>query len=358
MGSRFWNLPRNEDGKMKRVTIKDIAKIAGVSYATVSRALSDSPEISKETRARIKEICEREGYRPNTLARSLISNRTNVLGLIVPDISNAFYSEVAFSIETYARKRGYNVMLCNSLYDDHQVEDLFNFLLGHQVDGIILCSSRDHTRDSVSKYFRTVPTVLFGDCNLDAAPSACNAVCLDNFSGGYAGMRYLTGLGHTEICYLGFRAHSSTHEHRLAGAKQAAAEAGATLRVIENDSDFSTTEAGYALAKSFFGAPRTETAVFAATDSLALGVLQAADEANVRIPEDLSLLGFDNCFYADLPKIKLTTVDQRKQKLAEAAVDLLLQLIDDRGEEPSGFTRRIIRPTLIERSTCIPPHEE
>ncbi|MFT7725528.1 UNVERIFIED_CONTAM: LacI family transcriptional regulator, partial [Salmonella enterica subsp. enterica serovar London] len=80
----------------------------------VSRALSDSPEISKETRARIKEICEREGYRPNTLARSLISNRTNVLGLIVPDISNAFYSEVAFSIETYARKRGYNVMLCNS----------------------------------------------------------------------------------------------------------------------------------------------------------------------------------------------------------------------------------------------------
>lgn len=358
MGSRFWNLPRNEDGTMKRVTIKDIAKIAGVSYATVSRALSDSPEISKETRERIKEICAREGYRPNTLARSLISNRTNVLGLIVPDISNAFYSEVAFSIETYARKRGYNVMLCNSLYDTQQVDDLFNFLLGHQVDGIILCNSRDHTRDSVARYFQAVPTVLFGDCNLDPVPSGCSAVCLDNFSGGYTGMRYLTGLGHTDVCYLGFRAHSSTHEHRLAGARRAAEEAGATLRVIENDSDFSTTESGYALAQSFFDAPHSSTAIFAATDSLALGVLQAADEAGVRIPEDFSLLGFDNCFYADLPKIKLTTVDQRKQQLAEAAVDLLLQLIDRRGEEPSGFTRRIIRPALVERSTCIPPREE
>lgn len=343
---------------MKRVTIKDIAKIAGVSYATVSRALSDSPEISKETRERIKKICAREGYRPNTLARSLISNRTNVLGLIVPDISNAFYSEVAFSIETYARKRGYNVMLCNSLYDDHQVEDLFNFLLGHQVDGIILCNSRDRTRDSVAKYFQTVPTVLFGDCNLDPVPSGCSAVCLDNGLGGYTGMRYLLGLGHTDVCYLGYRANSSTHEHRLAGARRAAAEAGAALHVIENPTDFSTTESGYALAQSFFSAPYSSTAIFAATDSLALGVLQAADEAGVRIPEDLSLLGFDNCFYGDLPKIKLSTVDQCKQKLAEAAVDLLLQLIDRPAEEPAEFSRRIIRPALVERSTCIPPREE
>ena len=92
--------------------------------------------------------------------------------------------------------------------------------------------------------------------------------------------------------------------------------------------------------------------------AICLAGTASADEAGVRIPEDLSLLGFDNCFYADLPKIKLTTVDQRKQQLAEAAVDLLLQLIDRRGEEPSGFTRRIIRPALVERATCIPPQTD
>ena len=128
--------------------------------------------------------------------------------------------------------------------------------------------------------------------------------------------------------------------------------------MIENPTDFSTTESGYALAQSFFSAPYSSTAIFAATDSLALGVLQAADEAGVRIPEDLSLLGFDNCFYGDLPKIKLSTVDQCKQKLAEAAVDLLLQLIDRPAEEPAEFSRRIIRPALVERATCIPHRTE
>lgn len=342
---------------MKRVTIKDIARIAGVSYATVSRALSNSPEISAETRDRIKKICEREGYRANTLARSLISNRTNVLGLIVPDIANAFYSEVAYNIETYARRHGYNVMLCNSLHNMQQVTDLFNFLVGHQVDGIILCTSRDETREHVSRYFQTVPTVLFGDCSLDSMSDNCNSVSLDNFSGGRIGMEYLLRQGHTDVCYLGYRAHSSTHQHRLAGAQRAAEAAGATLRVVENPEDSSSIEAGHVLAKSVFSQPFTSTAIFAATDALALGVMQAADEFNLRVPEDVSLLGFDNCIYAGLPKINLTSVDQRKQQLAEASVDLLLQLIAHRNEENIEYTRRIICPALIERDTCIPAHK-
>ena len=125
----------------QHITIKDIARIAGVSTSTVSRALSNSPELSEQTRQRILEICRREGYRVNALARSLICNKTNVIGLIVPEVTNPFYAELSLGIETHARSLGYNVILCNGQNDTKVTEELFGFLISHQVDGIILASS-------------------------------------------------------------------------------------------------------------------------------------------------------------------------------------------------------------------------
>lgn len=340
---------------MKRVTIKDIAKIAGVSYATVSRALSDSPEISVQTRERIKEICIRENYRVNTLARSLINNRTNVLGLILPDISNTFYAEVAYSIETYAREQGYNVMLCNSKNDPIQAVERFNFLTDQQADGIILCTSSNPVRDQLSPFFTTVPTVLMGDSNADYQALQCNAVSLDNFAGGQMGMEYLIAQGHKKICYLGAHDRSTTHIPRLAGAVYAAEQANISLRVVENPTTFSSIETGHQLANEIFSESFDCTAIFAATDLLALGVLEAAEEAKIRIPQDLSLLGFDNCMFSQLPKIKLSTIDQHKPELGKTAVDLLLQLIDDRRANRPNYMQRILTPTLIARETCLPP---
>ncbi|MBD9068820.1 MAG: LacI family transcriptional regulator, partial [Butyricicoccus sp.] len=126
---------------MRHVTIKDIARIAGVSTSTVSRALSGSKELSEATRERIVKICNEQGYRVNALARSLIRSRTNVIGLIVPEVTNPFYAEISLGIETHARELGYNVMLCNSQQDTKTTEDLFGFLISHQVDGIILANS-------------------------------------------------------------------------------------------------------------------------------------------------------------------------------------------------------------------------
>lgn len=343
-------------GQMKRVTIKDIAKIAGVSYATVSRALSDSPEISAETRARIKEICAREGYRANTLARSLISNKTNVLGLVVPDISKPFYAEVAYCVETYARRHGYNVMLCNSQDDEKQLTDLFDFLLGHQADGIILLSADDQTCDYVAKYLGTVPLVLLVDSVPENYLDRCSAVSLDNNTAGRMAIEHLHRLGHDRICYLGHRPNNSTHQMRFLGAKSAAESLGISLSVLENPMNTSTVEAGYALAKEYFATPFEATAIFAANDSLALGVLQAAEEAGIRIPEDLSLLGFDNTTYADLPRVKLSTIDHCKQKLAETSVDLLLQIINSgRSAKDIEYVHEIVQPVLVERKTCIAP---
>ncbi len=342
---------------MKRVTIKDIAKIAGVSYATVSRALSDSPEISADTRARIKEICEREGYRANALARSLISNKTNVLGLVVPDISKPFYAEVAYCVETYARRQGYNVMLCNSQDDETLLTELFDFLLGHQADGILLLSADDHTCDYVAKYLSAVPLVLLEDSLPESYVGRCSAVSLDSDAAGRLGVNYLCSLGHKNICYLGHRPGNSTHEQRFLGAQRAAAEQDVTLSVLNNPLNTSTVEAGYAIAKEYFAQPFAATAIFAANDSLALGVMEAAEEAGIRIPEELSLLGFDNTAYAALPHIKLTTIDHRKQPLAEQAVDLLLQIIgSDKTAADIAYTHAILQPEIVERRTCMPPN--
>lgn len=339
---------------MKGITIKDIAKIAGVSYATVSRALSNSPGISEETRARVLEICREQGYRPNILARSLISNKTNVLGLIVPDISNAFYAEIAFHIEIYARSLGYNVMLCNSLSKPEQTAKLFEFLVGHQVDGMILVSPRDDERLQVEKQLSLVPTVIIGDCEIADSAVDCKAssIRLDNFAGGQLGTEYLLGLGHKEIFYIGFRPGSMTHTRRVSGYKAAMKAAGLRRHVLDNNADVSSSEAGLRLGRELFRGGQPCTAIFAATDAVALGILSAADACGVSIPDEVSLLGFDNISYAGLPKIMLTTIDQRKPRLAAGAVDLLMDTLahPDREEE----VRRIIRPALVERETCRP----
>ena len=155
----------------------------------------------------------------------------------------------------------------------------------------------------------------------------------------------------------GHRPNNSTHQMRFQGAKSAAESLGISLSVLDNPMNTSTVEAGYALAKAYFAEKFDATAIFAANDSLALGVLQAAEEAGIRIPEDVSLLGFDNTTYADLPRVKLSTIDHCKQKLAETSVDLLLQIINsDRSAKDIEYVHEIVQPVLIERKTCIAPN--
>ncbi len=337
---------------MRRVTIKDIAKIAGVSYATVSRALSGSSEISEETRARIVEICRQEGYRANTLARSLIRNKTNVIGLIVPEVTNPYYAEIAFGIEHSVRERGYNVMLCNSGHENARIEELFEFLVGHQADGIILANSHNEACSWASRYLRTIPTVLLGDAVTEDMPEAerLSTVSVDNYAGGRLGTAYLQKLGHTDILYAGMRPNSITHQLRAQGYRDVMEEAGLQPRFAENLGGSSSIAHGYALGKQLFARSRDYTAMFAATDTLALGLIQAAEECGVDIPRELSLLGFDNISYSALPRITLSTVDQCKAQLADIAVQLLLEAIEQ-PDQPQ-HRRCLVPPVLIERNSC------
>ena len=193
----------------QHITIKDIARIAGVSTSTVSRALSNSPELSEQTRQRILEICRQEGYRVNALARSLICNKTNVIGLIVPEVTNPFYAELSLGIETHARSLGYNVILCNGQNDTKVTEELFGFLISHQVDGIILASSQQDAGTMIQKFVPRLPTVLLGTPALVSGDEV-NSVCIDNLAGGRLAAEHLLELGHRDIVYLGYRPNSLT----------------------------------------------------------------------------------------------------------------------------------------------------
>lgn len=331
---------------MKNVTIKDVAKTAGVSYSTVSRALSGSPEISEETRERILEICKQMHYTPNTVARAMVMKSTKLLGLILTGINNPFMSELSYHIDRQARARGYNIILCNSSRDIEQERELFELMIGRQVDGVILLPAGPESYQSLQPFFSRLPTVFVGENLRDAQESY---VSVDNFRGTYMGVEYLYKLGHRDILYFGKRQGSTTHQLRCDGYAAACQDLGLKPQYCNNTFSNTSIKYGYQLAKQLLVQERKFTAIFASTDTNALGIMQAAEEMDLQIPQDFSLLGFDNIRDSGLPRIELTTIEQPMKMLASVAVHTLLEKVQN---ELAGYTHRILTPTLIERSSC------
>ena len=221
------------------------------------------------------------------------------------------------------------------------------------MDGILLSSASDQARYLLRRYRDILPAVLLGSCVPEASGVRVNSVSTDNFVGGRMAAEYLHRLGHRDVVYLGLRSGSVTHTLRHAGFLAAARELGMTVTTVENTGPSSTISSGYQMARRLFAAPLSQTALFAASDAVALGAIQAADESGIAIPERLSILGFDNIEYAALPNIRLSSLSQNTPLLARAAVRLLLELIDS--DSRDEYTGKLITPTLVERATCAPP---
>ena len=333
---------------MKRVTIKDVAKASGVSYSTVSRALSGSPDVSEDTRRHILQICKDMNYTVNTVARAMVMKSTKMLGLVLTSVSNPFMSELAYHIDRQARALGYNIILCNSSRDPEQERDLFELMIGRQVDGVILLPAGPESFKTLGPLLSQTPTVFVGE-NLKEAPESY--VSVDNFRGAYMGTQYLHKLGHRDILYFGRRRGSTTHQLRADGYAAACADLGLTPHYFNNTFSVTSIKYGYQLAKQLFAQERSYSAIFAATDTNALGIMQAAEEDGIRIPDDISLLGFDNIRDSGLPRINLSTIEQPIKMLASVAVSILLDKIQN---EMEGYTHRILTPSLMERSSCAP----
>ena len=251
---------------MKSVTLKDVAKAAGVSYATVSRALSGSHQIGSDTRERIIKLCDEMGYTTNYVARSMVTKRTGLIGLVVPSIDNQFMSELAYYAEMSARSHGYNIMLCNSGPDLKQEKTVVKLLLSRQVDGILIVPQSPKTYENIRAYTDQVPTVFLSE-NLRDQPQSYVAV--DNSRGTYIGTKYLYELGHRDILYFG-RRHTTTHQFRAEGYLRACQELKLTPRFFNSEFTRSSIMGGYQLAKELFEKPIDYSAIFASTDSNAL----------------------------------------------------------------------------------------
>ena len=330
---------------MKSVTLKDVAKAAGVSYATVSRALSGSPQIGSDTRERIIKLCDEMGYTTNYVARSMVMKKTDLIGLVVPSIDNQFMSELAYYAEMSARSHGYNIMLCNSGPDLKQEKTVVKLLLGRQVDGILIVPQSPKTYENIRAYTDQVPTVFLSE-NLRDQPQSY--VAADNSRGTYIGTKYLYELGHRDILYFG-RRHTTTHQLRAEGYMKACQELGLQQRFVNSEFSRSSIANGYEMARELFSKPIDYTAIFASTDSNALGILKAADGLHIDIPGRLSLIGFDNITATGLPRIDLTTIEQPKRDMAVQAVDMLRDKIENGTQ---GYVHQILLPTLIKRGTC------
>jgi len=238
---------------MARMTIRDIARLAGVSVTTVSRALNNAPEINSQTRERVLQVCREQGYRSNLLARSLVSSRTRVLGVILPELSGPFHASIVLHLERYAQEQDYQIMLCCGRVGGSETAALFDFLVSHRVDGILLVSASSAAPDLLRRHARGTPSVLLGDVSPTATLQRINAVSTDNYVGGAMAAGYLSRLGHRRVLYLGPRRDSVTHVLRHQGFLTIARERGMEVETVFNPGAVSSAPNGYRLGRGAGG---------------------------------------------------------------------------------------------------------
>ncbi|MCR2821033.1 LacI family DNA-binding transcriptional regulator [Lederbergia panacisoli] len=333
---------------MKRWTIKDIAKKAGVSITTVSRVLNQKEEgMSSQTREKVLKVMEEVDFQPNQFARGLVTKRSKTFGLIVPNISNPYFPELCRGVEDEANEGEYSLIICNSDDQTDKEKRYLRLLEEQQVDGIIF-SAKDHldTSDEEQLNRAKIPFVLI-DRGKEEKKHA--GVFLDNDKGGYLAGKHLIELGHRNIaCITGPKSIILSNE-RLEGFKRALNEAGVELlpsHIIEGDFQM---EMAYHKSKEIL-LKKDVTAIFACNDMMACGVYQMAHELGIRIPIDLSIVGFDDIPLVSALIPKLTTIRQDTYEMGREAVKILFRKL------ANAETKSIIfNPKLVVRDSSTAP---
>ncbi|HBG16460.1 MAG TPA: LacI family transcriptional regulator [Firmicutes bacterium] len=332
-------------------TMKDIAKIAGVSINTVSRALNDKPEINEKTRRRIKRIARELNYTPNSIAASLASRKTKTIGLIIPDICDPFFAQQARGVEDTAKEEGYSVILLNTDEISEAELKAVATLRSIRVAGLMLTSVFPGTDHIENLNKQKVPLVLL---NRRCQEIDTNYVINDNQKGAYKATKHLIKLGHKKIgVILGPQRITSVLD-RYVGYKKAMAEAGIELSekyIVYGENLKPST--GEILAEQLLRNNPRPTAILAYCDSLAIGAYAAARNMGLSIPEELALVGYDDIPYAQYFEIPLTTVAQPAYNMGKAACKIILEKIKLGGDEKDLESQHIVfEPELVIRKSC------
>ncbi len=335
---------------MSSVSIKDIAKAAGVSHSTVSRALSDSPLVKAETKARIQRLAREMGYSPDARARSLVMGQTRTVGVVVTTIVDPFVTEVVQGIESTAHDHDYTVLLCSSNAVPEREIAAVEMLRSKRVDGVIVTSSRvgalylDHLERI------GVPIVLINS-HSEYSGRYTYSVSVDNQHGGHLVTSHLIQLGHRRIAYISRPSDFRSDRERLAGYRQALTEAGMPFDPALVVPGTGRTGGGERALPVLLGLDEPPTAVFCYNDLTAIGLLRAAREAGLAVPHDLAVVGFDDILLASYVFPPLTTIAQPKAEMGQRAMQMALALMKTKDPAEEGISDIIVKGQLIVRES-------
>ena len=327
-------------------TLEDIARALKVSKMTVSRAINNHPEISRETRERILAVAQKMNYRPNQFARALTTNRSYLIGIVVPDLMHSYFAEICRGVELQARPSGYQNLICSTDEDPRKEMAEIEALLS-RTDGLIVASA---ISEKETKFYRQLirdgGRIVLIDRLLEGLKAS--AVITDDVQVGILATRHFLKLGHRRIGHLRGTI-ASTSRQRFEGFISAMSEAG--LRVPDEairDCGF-TEDDGYLAMKAWIADGELPSAIFAANDPAAIGAMTALHEAAIKVPDDVAIVGAGSIHYGDMLRVPLTTVSWSKLEMGQSAASLLLDSITGRSKTPRQV---VVKPELVIRESC------
>ena len=329
----------------KPVTMRMLAKELGLSLSAVSKALNDYPDIGTETKTLVLSKAAELGYSPNILARNLARKTSNFVGVVIRDVSS-IYGEMFKSLNEVARRCDLHLILYDTNNDTDVEKWCVQNLIDSMVMGLVVAPVSEGVSGIVEMARGRVPLVFLGGKVTDAA---VNCVCSDSTAGTEMALRHLIAGGHRRIAMVCDHKKSSSRSSKLAVYRRLMGEIGEPERVFySSEADGGIMQAGYCQGRRLLGSGEDVTAVFVVKDVMALGVIQALTEAGVRVPEQISVIGYDGIDAAALPMVRLTTVAQPRMEMAEKIIDILRRHAEDPDAAPEHYQAK---PQLVIRQS-------
>lgn len=335
----------------KKITIQDVAKLANVSITTVSRVVNKNYPVSQNTKNKVDKAIKELDYNPNMLARGLIKDKTKTIGIITPSIENLFFSAVINAIDSEVATKGYDIFLCNTKGVAENERRTIGMLLSRSVDGIIAIDPR--TENIKNGFYTKIsdkkPTILTNAYNKQID---CNFVLNDERSGMNEAILYLMNLGHSEIAFLRGRSSYSYDmkekiysEYIMINTKLSKPH----IIQVESGNEIETVKHSSLKVEAYLKKHPEVTAIIACNDWMAVGAIEGAKKSRLKVPEDLSVIGFDNTLISQISTPELTTIDHNMAQLGKASAKRLLEIIKENKKESQKI---IIDTKLIKRNSC------